>query len=190
MLVCIMQDSFGLITIKGQIIDSKSGNPLAFSHIVLINKTDTFYKKTNLEGEFQFNRILPDTYKILIKDFGYVPLDTTISLIATSQLNFSLINIARDSILLQFTNRKKAFRDIESKKIFLYLKGGGIFRESTLTNLDSAFENKFNLNYKIRGCSRFKEDNDSEYNHTIFEYLDKTYGKVWRKSVRKDIVGL
>ena len=40
------------------------------------------------------------------------------------------------------------------------------------------------------GCEAVAWESLYEYNRTVFEYLDKKYGKKWRKKIRQDIVGL
>ena len=56
---------------------------------------------------------------------------------------------------------------------------------------DKDFQEKYHVGYNVFGCIAPDLDECLKvYNKTIFEYLDKTYGKKWRRDVRKDVIGL
>lgn len=85
-------------------------------------------------------------------------------------------------------NRERALKDIQNKKPSLLLQGGII---SVVKASDKDFEEKYKISFWDFGC--VMSDNIEciiAYNKTIFEYLDKTFGKKWRQEIRKDVIGL
>ncbi|HRG37064.1 MAG TPA: hypothetical protein PK289_00900 [Bacteroidia bacterium] len=85
-------------------------------------------------------------------------------------------------------NRKIALIDIQKKNIKLYLSGSEGGSSALIT--DDVFEKKYDLKLTGLVCIHAKEDNHVEYNQTIFAYLDKRYGRQWRREVRQDVIGL
>ncbi len=51
-------------------------------------------------------------------------------------------------------------------------------------------EKKFGFEYYDFGCQPDSEDCMKVYNFQTFEYLDKKFGKAWRKEVRPDVLHL
>jgi len=95
---------------------------------------------------------------------------------------------AEYSVFISPYNRKGALKDIEKGRLKLLLPGG-IVSAAELPN-DSIFEEKYNVVFISQGCVRSPGENQAEYNYEIFKYLDETYGREWRKEVRKDVIGL
>jgi hypothetical protein len=90
---------------------------------------------------------------------------------------------------IRFTyNKQTALQDIKSNELFLLLPGGIV--GTTINDIDTVFENLYKIKYLSRGCVRSGLDNETEYNRTVFTYLDKKYGTSWRKTVRQDTIGL
>ena len=56
--------------------------------------------------------------------------------------------------------------------------------------LDQHFEEEFGIDYVDFGCVPSAFECIDSYNQQIFKLLDRTYGKRWRKRVRKDVIGL
>ena len=83
--------------------------------------------------------------------------------------------------------REKALNDIQNKNPSILMQGGIV---SVVKASDKDFEKKYKVSFWDFGCV---VSDDIEcliaYNKTIFEYLDKTFGKVWRKEIRKDVIG-
>lgn len=94
---------------------------------------------------------------------------------------------AEYSVFISPYNKKGALKDIEMGRLKLLLPGG--ISTAPKLHSDSIFENKYNVVFISQGCVRSAEDNQTEYNNEIFKYLDKTYGRDWRKEVRKDVIG-
>lgn len=61
-----------------------------------------------------------------------------------------------------------------------------------LTKRDLAFEKKYRLQYYGygEGCTGIVEDCMTTYNKAVAAFLDKKYGKSWRKEVHKGVPGL
>ncbi|MBN2637571.1 MAG: carboxypeptidase regulatory-like domain-containing protein, partial [Bacteroidales bacterium] len=133
-------------------------------------------------GNFHFNNLKPGIYNLKVIGFGYQPLDTIIKLENKSIDNLKLLIISDCGI-----NKEIAERDIREHRPRLLLVGGiapVIYRD----------ENKFEKEYKVKyydfGCNAPANECIIQYNEQIFKYLDKKYGKSWRKKVRQDVVGL
>jgi hypothetical protein len=85
-------------------------------------------------------------------------------------------------------NKQKALIDIENDEIKFLLSGGIVPKGNT--KIDNRFEKKFKLDYYDFGCNYVPYECLEEYNQTISDYLDKTYGNKWREKIRKDVVFL
>ncbi|HYG38311.1 MAG TPA: hypothetical protein VD908_06825 [Cytophagales bacterium] len=77
--------------------------------------------------------------------------------------------------------------DIDKGTPFLLLQSGiAPFTHAT----DGIFENDFKVYYYEQGCTGPGYEMMKAYNQVIFKYLDENYGKKWRKSIRKDVIGV
>ena len=83
--------------------------------------------------------------------------------------------------------QKLAQTDIDKGIPFLLLQSG---IAPVIYTTDSLFENKFKVYYYEKGCTGPDYEMMKAYNQTVFEFMDIEYGKKWRKSVRKDVIGL
>ncbi|MFC7667824.1 hypothetical protein ACFQT0_10820 [Hymenobacter humi] len=54
---------------------------------------------------------------------------------------------------------------------------------------DSAFEQRFGVQYFDEGCSAPSKECMMAYNARIFRYLQRNYAKAWWKDMRKDVIG-
>lgn len=177
--------------IRGQIIDIEKGST-PFAKVYLVNDSDTIKTETDFDGKFSFSNLTPSEYKIITSYIGYLPSDSTIHL--NSEDIFVKLIIKADSTKPPLNTADYAFnantanRDISNDCISLLLPGGIVTR--AITDEDLKFEEKYNVNFLSRGCIRFGEDNEAEYNKVMFRYLDEKYGKKWRKEVRNDVIGL
>ena len=79
-----------------------------------------------------------------------------------------------------------AKKDIEKGIPFLLIQSGVA---PVVYTTDSVFENRFNVYYYELGCTGPNDELMTAYNIEIFKFLDKEYGKEWRRSIRKDIIG-
>ena len=84
-------------------------------------------------------------------------------------------------------NRDKALKEIKNNSPKIVIVGGIV---SAIRPGDEKFAIKYKVQFIDTGC--VTEDNNciAAYNKATFEYLDKKYGKKWRKYARKDLLGL
>ena len=77
--------------------------------------------------------------------------------------------------------------DIEKGTPFIFLQSG---IAPVVYTTDIVFENDFKVYYYEQGCVGPDNDLMKEYNYVVFKYLADTYGKKWRREIRKDAIGL
>ncbi len=97
------------------------------------------------------------------------------------------VNASSKAQSLFSVGRQSALNDIQQKQVKLLLIGGVA---PTVIQGQEKFEQQYGLQYHDYGCMPPEADSVKAYNKTIFRYLDATYGKQWRKQVRKDVPGL
>ncbi|WP_405207102.1 carboxypeptidase-like regulatory domain-containing protein [Aquimarina sp. LLG6339-5] len=171
------------IEISGIVYSSVNNKPL--SDVIVSFDSRSRGASTNENGEFKYvyNLRSGDSIeKIETIAMGYKPLDTIINVNSGKNINLNIILKPHLGI-----NRQQALDHIEIGKINLLLSGG---IAPVVYQSDEKFSKKYNLNFVEFGCEAVAEESLYEYNKTVFEYLDKKYGKKWRKEIRKDIIGL
>ncbi|MBB6240241.1 hypothetical protein HDC90_004909 [Pedobacter sp. AK013] len=52
------------------------------------------------------------------------------------------------------------------------------------------FEKKYNITYYEFGCVMPSDISIKHYNKVVASFMDKKYGKGWRKEVRRDVQGI
>lgn len=82
--------------------------------------------------------------------------------------------------------KKMAEMDLKNEMPFLLLSGG---IAPVVITTDTKFEKKYSVYFYEFGCTGPENEVIIAYNETIFEYLNKAYGKKWEKEIRKDVVG-
>lgn len=120
------------------------------------------------------------------------------SLIICAALMWSTISFAQKSgnkkdtsqivYFVSENNKQGATADLKKGVVNLFLPGGIVGAPEYSS--DKSFEKSYQLKFIFLGCVRMEGDNFAEYNQTVFEYLDKKYGKKWRAQIRKDVIGL
>ena len=75
--------------------------------------------------------------------------------------------------------------DIEKGIPFLLIQSG---IAPVVYTTDSVFENRFKAYYYEQGCTGPDSELMKAYNIEVFTFLDKEYGKQWRKSIRQDVI--
>jgi len=171
------------IKISGIIYSSVNNKPL--SDVIVSFDSRSRGSSTNKNGKFEYiyNLRSGDSIeRIETIAMGYIPLDTIISINSGKNINLNIILKPHLGI-----NREQALDHIQLGKINI-LQSGGI--ASVIYKSDKKFSKKYNVNFTDFGCEAVAEESIYEYNKTVFEYLDKKYGKKWRKEIRKNIVGL
>lgn len=82
-----------------------------------------------------------------------------------------------------------ALNDIASHQIRIFGVGG--IASTAYGKEDSLFETKHNVRYVLYGCQpEYMFDQMKEYNLEVGQYLDKRYGKQWRKELHLDVIAL
>lgn len=77
--------------------------------------------------------------------------------------------------------------DINAGRPRLLLSGG---ITPIIYTTDEEFEKKYQVKYFDFGCIAIPDECILAYNSEIFQHLDTTFGKEWRKEIRKDVIGL
>jgi hypothetical protein len=171
------------IIIEGIIFSEVNGKPLESAFITY--KSRYRYSTTNEKGKFEYVYKIrkKDTIeKIEISALGYKNIDTIINVTKSKKYEFEFIMKPRFGI-----NREKALEDIKNGKINILISSG---IAPVIYKSDEKFSKKYNVNFSEYGCEAIADESLYEYNRTVFEYLDKKYGKKWRRKIRKDITGL
>src|SRR5688572_1195864 len=166
---------------SGKVISSNTGNPIS-DGLILISRTKGY--RPDSVGNFTLYGLSRGRHKITFSAPGYNDQDTTITI---SDQNISHFTWTIHTNCWNY-NKEKALKDIESNKPTLILQGG---IAPIVYSSDKNFENKYKVLFNDFGCvAGDRQECLIAYNRTIFEYLDKTYGKKWRKEIRKDVIGL
>ncbi len=97
------------------------------------------------------------------------------------------VNASSKAQSLFSVGRQSALNDIQQKQVKLLLIGGKV---PVTQQGQENFEQQYGLQYHDYGVISPEAESVKAYNKTIFRYLDATYGKQWRKQVRKDVLGL
>ncbi|WP_394420984.1 hypothetical protein [Tenacibaculum mesophilum] len=84
-------------------------------------------------------------------------------------------------------NKEKASSDWKAGKAKLYLMSG--ITPIATTKKDKRFERKYGLKYYDFGCEARLPECLIDYNTRVFKNLDLTFGRKWRKNVRKEVIG-
>ena len=84
-------------------------------------------------------------------------------------------------------SKTEAQLDLDRGKVQLMLQGG--FAPVHIAGQE-LFERKYKLSYFDLGCVVPSNLCIAHYNAEVAKFLDKKYGKTWRKEVRKDVTGL
>jgi hypothetical protein len=133
-------------------------------------------------GHYNFDGLNPGQYNLKVHGFGYNPLDTLVKLENKSVVGLDLLIVAECGV-----NEEIAIRDIKKGNPRLLLVGSiapVVYPDQHL------FEKKYKVHYHDYGDIAPASECIVQYNKRIFTYLDKKYGRKWRKEVRKDVIGL
>jgi hypothetical protein len=149
--------------------------------IVNIENTNIITQTDSL-GNFRLDNLKSGKYRIRIIGQGFEPKDTTIEINDNSIENLKLVFVSTCTV-----NGKVAEYEIKNGKQRLLILGGivPIYYQG-----QENFEKKYNVKYFDFGCDVPAKECAVEYNKKIFEYLDRKYGKEWRREVRDDVEGL
>jgi len=82
---------------------------------------------------------------------------------------------------------KQANADIKNGKLKFLVQGGIV---ATRVKGQERFEQKYGVVYFDLGCVGPSDIRIEDYNKVVASFMDKKYGKAWRKEVRKDVKGI
>ncbi|MBQ4818612.1 carboxypeptidase-like regulatory domain-containing protein [Aquimarina sp. MMG016] len=169
------------VLIKGIVLSEVNGNPLK-NVFIMVNSTGGI---TNENGRFKLNykpRKNDSLIKISFSDLGYKTVEKIIDVRKVTEQNFDIVLKPRFGV-----NRQQALDHIKIGEINILLSGG---IAPVIYQSDEKFSKKYKLKFVEFGCEAVSEESLYEYNKIVFEYLDKKYGKKWRKEIREDVIGL
>lgn len=167
-------------TLTGIIISSVTNKPIPFGTIE-VSQTKGY--KVDGSGKFTIYGLTKGKHKIVLSAFGYGKKDTIITINDTDVIDFRW-PIYTDC---QGYSKESALKDIKSKKPKLLLQGG---IAPIILSSDKIFSEKYNIRFYDLGCVAYDpQECLIAYNVTMFQYLDKLYGKKWREEIRKDVIG-
>ncbi len=87
-------------------------------------------------------------------------------------------------------NKAGALQDIKKHEMQILFSGGFGGMPDFSSAEDQLFQKRYGATFHSQGCVHYgEEENEEEYNQTIFAYLDKTYGPKWRYELRSDAIG-
>lgn len=85
------------------------------------------------------------------------------------------------------TATELAEQDIQAKMPYLIHLSGEAYMRPTPAQV--AFQKQFSVRYYQVGCLIRSVEDASVYNSRIFDYLQATYGKTWRRKVWASVAG-
>lgn len=112
-------------------------------------------------------------------------------LLVTISFVFSLSTVSaqNDTLQCEEFSQVRALKDIQQHQAQLIIRGG--FVPVRMTAKDTTFIKRYKVSFYDSGCVLpDSEECVIAYNKTVFQHLDKRYGKKWRRQVRKDVMGL
>ena len=167
-------------TISGFVYASETRKPIAYGSI----KVSSEVVKVDSKGSFTIHGLRKGKHKLVFTAFGYNEVDTVITFLSGNIKNFRWpIN----SECMRYS-RESGLKDIKVKKARILLQGG---IAPVVNAADKSFSTKYNIEFYDLGCVTYdRKECLAAYNGVIFEYLDNTFGKNWRKEIRKDAFAL
>jgi hypothetical protein len=136
-------------------------------------------------GQFIIHGLANGQHKLTFSAFGYPTTDTIITVNNNDITNFVW---AIKTACNGYYSRQTALNDIKKGKANLLVQGG---IAPIIYTTDKDFKAKYKIGYNVFGCiAPDMEECLIIYNQTIVEYLDQTFGKKWRRDIRKDVIGL
>ena len=86
-LAAVVSASLG--TVHGTVVSAETGEPLGYSIVSLRPTLDEHF--TDQHGAFTFGGVLPGTYRLLVRQIGYMPADTTLVVTSDADLMVHIV---------------------------------------------------------------------------------------------------
>ena len=129
-------------------------------------------------GSFRIDSILPGRYYFVVRALGYAP-DTIVLKLGAGDSLVRFVTLPRRCVYDSLTAR----RDIRERHPRILLHGS--LAPVALSEAEVAAEHKYRFTYQEFGDEIVDPiECDEEYNRVVIGYLDRTYGRTWRDSVR------
>ena len=151
-----------------------------FASIVLL--PNNHITEIDSTGNYKFDNLKNGTYKIMVIDYNPEPKEFKFEIKSSSISSFDLIVDANCEV-----SKEIAEQDIQNDKPRLLLISG---IAPYVSVEDSKFAKRYGIIFQDFGDTPPAESCVKQYNSTVFDFLDKKFGKKWREEVRGDVVGL
>jgi len=180
--LCSKAQTVDTFKVLGVVVSAFDKTPIPDGTIMF---TRTKGYRCDSAGQFSIHGLANGQHKLIFSAFGYPTTDTIITINNDNITNFIW---SIKTVCNGYYKRQTALNDIKQGKANLLVQGG--FAPIIYTT-DKDFKAKYKIGYNVFGCIAPDMDEClTIYNQTIAEYLDQTFGKEWRREVRKDVIGL
>jgi hypothetical protein len=173
-------------SVKGHISASNIARKM---QLFLLDSAKSIKRSTNINGKgrYRFDAVPVGRYRLRLPSYDVHFIDSPIFNVlpdAVAKVDF------RVEVNCRLYDSKVAESDIIQKNAKLFLKARGVSGPVIFTD-DTVFENRYKVAYDYSGCI-LPDINECliSYNRAIFNHLDSMYGKRWRRTIRRDVVGL
>lgn len=173
------------VYLEGQVISNITNNPI--SDVLIYLQKEKNYSFTDSAGNFRVPINILGEHHLIIQGFGFRQKDSliTVSPEPSKKLKINLIPLDIFNPDSCSYNQKSAEADILNGTPKLLKVMGDA---PVTSSFKQKFELKYNVEYIVFGCLPPLEECVKTYNKTIFNYLDKKYGRKWRKEVDPVII--
>ena len=167
----------GTYTVRGSM---GSGALLKFTHLAVLDANGKVVSRwvTDSLGLFKITGLTKGRYRLVNSTLG---IDTPFSLPKQSE-NMLIVNVSFCSF-----GYVKAQKDVKAGKPLLLLSGG---IAPVSSPKEDNFEKRYMVKYHDFGDSPQSIKCSLAYNNVVFAFLDKKFGKSWRRDARADVIGL
>ena len=167
----------GTYTIKGSM---GSGALLKFTHLAVLDAHGKVVSRwvTDSLGLFKITGLTKGRYRVVNSALG---IDTPFSVPKQSE-NILIVNVSTCSF-----GYVRAQKDLKAGKPLLLLSGG---IAPVSSPKEDNFEKRYTVKYHDFGDSPQSIKCSLAYNNVMFAFLDKKFGKSWRRDARADVIGL
>ncbi|HTK21250.1 MAG TPA: hypothetical protein VL442_17145 [Mucilaginibacter sp.] len=167
----------GTYTITGAM---SNGPILKFTRLAVLDAHGKVLSRwiTDSMGLFKITGLAKGKYRLVNSAIG---IDTPFSVPKQSN-NVLIVNVTSCSF-----GYVKAQKDVKAGKPLLLLSGG---IAPVASPKEDKFEKRYTVKYHDFGDVPQSIKCSMAYNNVVFSFLDKKFGKSWRKDARADVIGL
>jgi len=164
-------------TIKGTLSDGKL---LKYTHLAVVDAHGKVLSRwvTDSMGLFKITGLAKGKYRLVNSALG---VDASFSVPKQSENTF-IVNVLACSF-----GSDKAQKDVKAGKPMLLLSGG---IAPVFSPKEDDFEKRYTVKYHDFGDAPQSVKCSIAYNEVVIAFLDKKFGKSWRRDARADIIGL